>query len=192
MERIEAEIEELRVITNECRTIGARIDKITSRKNNSKNVAETVFKICNQMQMTQRDVMIYFCASLIYDIGFLSLREELLEKTQLTNEDKYIIRGHVEEGVYMINFIPEKYKATFREAILNHHENMDGSGYPAGLSGEQIPKIARMIHVVETFIALISHRSYRGIMDKEKAIEILRSEKEKYDQTIVDVLDEIL
>jgi len=73
-----------------------------------------------------------------------------------------------------------------------HHENIDGSGYPAGIQGEKIPLVARVIHVVESFIALISRRNYRGIFDKEAAIKELRARPNFYDQKIVDVLDSLV
>ena len=78
------------------------------------------------------------------------------------------------------------------DAILMHHENMDGSGYPSGIEGEKIPLIARVIHVVESFIALISRRNYRVIFDKEAAIKELRNRPNFYDQKIVDVLDSLV
>jgi HD-GYP domain-containing protein (c-di-GMP phosphodiesterase class II) len=68
-----------------------------------------------------------------------------------------------------IEFIPR-----VRDAVLYHHENYDGSGYPNKLSGDEIPMDARIIRVADTFRALISHRPYQKQYSVEEAIEVLR------------------
>ncbi len=175
-----------------CEQVGTEIDVMTGRKNNSKNISEMVYKIALEMGISQNTVMIYFCASMVYDIGFLSMDKDLLQAETLTDEQKYIIRSHVKIDVSVFDFVPEQYRAVFIDAASMHHENMDGSGYPDGIPGDKIPEIARMIHVVETFISLISRRSYRAIFDKESAIEELKNHPELYDQKIVSVLDCII
>ena len=192
VELTDSEHQELKTLAAKCKEIGAKIDIYTSRKNNSKNVSEMVFKIANGLELNSYESMLYFCASMVYDIGFLSVNSALLTSESLTDEEKYAIRSHVKLGTDKIDFVPEKYKSVFLDAILMHHENMDGSGYPGGIEGEKIPLIARIIHVVESFIALISRRNYRGIFDKESAIKELRARPNFYDQKIVDVLDSLV
>ena len=75
---------------------------------------------------------------------------------------------------------------------MKHHENIDGSGYPNGLKGEEIPQVARLIHVAESYVSLSSKRSYRGAMDKESAVATLREQKNLYDEVVVDALDKIV
>lgn len=183
---------ELRELATACEKEGLKIDKATKRKNNSKNVAEMVFKIAQHMGLGEYKSMLYFCASMVYDIGFLRIDPNLMEAESLTEEQKYQIRSHVRAGAAMLDFVPEKFRPVFLEATLMHHENLDGSGYPDGLVGQQIPPIARMIRLVESFIAQISKRNYRGIFDKETALEELRKHPEWYDQEIVDVLDKLI
>ena len=192
VELTDSEHQELKNLAAKCKEIGAKIDIYTSRKNNSKNVSEMVFKIANGLELNSYESMLYFCASMVYDIGFLSVKSSLLTSESLTDEEKYEIRSHVKLGADKIDFVPEKYRSVFLDAILMHHENMDGSGYPGGIEGEKIPLIARIIHVVESFIALISRRNYRGIFDKESAIKELRARPNFYDQKIVDVLDSLV
>lgn len=192
VEITESEHQELKKLADKCKEIGAKIDIYTSRKNNSKNVSEMVFKIANGLGLKSYEAMLYFCAAMVYDIGFLSIDSALLTSEKLSDEEKYEIRSHVKLGADKIDFVPEKYKSIFLDAILMHHENIDGSGYPAGIQGEKIPLVARVIHVVESFIALISRRNYRGIFDKEAAIKELRARPNFYDQKIVDVLDSLV
>ena len=192
VELTDSEHQELKDLAAKCKDIGAKIDIYTSRKNNSKNVSEMVFKIANGLELNSYEAMLYFCASMVYDIGFLSVNSALLTSENLTDEEKYEIRSHVKLGTDKIDFVPEKYRSVFLDAMLMHHENMDGTGYPGGIVGEDIPLIARIIHVVESFIALISRRNYRGIFDKESAIKELRARPNFYDQKIVDVLDSLV
>ena len=183
---------ELRELATACEKEGLKIDKATKRKNNSKNVAEMVFKIAQHMGLGEYKSMLYFCAAMVYDIGFLKIDSSLLEAETLTEKQKYEIRSHVREGSSLLDFVPEKFRPVFLEATLMHHENLDGTGYPDGLEGSQIPPIAKMIRLVESFIAQISKRNYRGIFDKETALEELRNHPEWYDQDIVDVLDKLI
>lgn len=191
-ELTEAEHQALKKLATKCEEVGARIDTYTGRKNNSKNVAEMVFKIAHGLKLGSYESMLYLCASMVYDIGFLGIDTNLLMTEHLSDEQKYIIRGHVKLGINKIDFVPEKYRKVFVDAILTHHENMDGSGYPKGMLGESIPQIGRVIHVVESFIALISRRNYHGIFDKESAIKELKGRPNLYDMKIVDILDSLV
>lgn len=188
----EKEFQQIREFAVQCERIGNEIDVMTGRKNNSKNISELVYKICMEMGIKKNIAMLYFCAAMTYDIGFLNMEKDLLQAENLTEEEKYKIRSHVKPDSNAFDFIPEKYRSVFTEATAMHHENMDGSGYPAGLKGNEISQIARIIHVVETFVSLISRRNYRAIFDKESAILELRKHPELYDLEIIDVLDSIV
>lgn len=191
-EMSEEEQEELKQLALNCEKIGLEIDIATGRKNNSKNVAELVFKLSHELQLGAFDASLYFCAAMVYDAGFLQIEPSLLKAGKLTDEERIVIRDHVKKGLERLDFLPDRYKPVFKDAILMHHENMDGTGYPDGLSGEEIPIVARLIHVAESFVALISRRNYRGISDKESAVEELKSRPNLYDPEIVRVLDSII
>jgi HD-GYP domain-containing protein (c-di-GMP phosphodiesterase class II) len=103
---------------------------------------------------------------------------------------KLALREHVDQYEQYLGFVPRKYWQIFKEAALYHHENTDGSGYK-GLMGPDIPQIARLIHVAESYISLISRRNYKQIMDKETAIQELESKPNLYDVDVVKVLDSI-
>jgi len=75
---------------------------------------------------------------------------------------------------------------------MKHHENIDGSGYPQGLKGDEIPQIARLIRVAESYVSLSSKRSYRGAMDKETAVNTLKEQPGLYDTEVVDALDKLV
>ncbi|MBR4449703.1 MAG: hypothetical protein IKS30_05835 [Treponema sp.] len=186
------EKDELKQLAIKCEELGAQIDAITKRKNNSKNVSELVYKLAMELGLNQNTSMLYFCAAMVYDAGFLDVPEDILAAENLTDEQRQIIRNHVNVTGDHLDFVPEKYRNIFTDAALYHHENEDGSGYPNGLAGEDIPQIAKLIHVVESYNSLISRRNYKQIMDKESAIEELLSKKNMYDETVVKALDGIV
>lgn len=188
----EADQEELKQLAIKCEEIGAEIDHITGRKNNSKNVSELVYKLSMQLGLPQGMAMLNFCAAMIYDAGFLGMDAELLSATSLTDEQKKAIKEHVNLAEKHLDFVPKKYWSVFEDAAEKHHENMDGTGYPKGLKGEEIPQIARLIRVAETYVSLSSKRNYRETMDKETAVEMLKSQPQFYDPEVVNTLEQIV
>lgn len=188
----EEEKEALRELAVKCEEVGAKIDEATGRKNNSKNVSELVFKLATKLGCRQHDAMVYFCASMVYDAGFLSLDKELLTAESLTVEQRDQIRRHIDMAENNLQFVPKRYWDVFYQAAKYHHENFDGSGYPAGSKGEEIPQIARIIRVADSFNALSSKRSFRGGMDKDSAVEKLMGESNLYDMDVLNALQEII
>lgn len=192
VEQSPEEQEELRTLASKCEDLGTKIDQATGRKNNSKNVSELCYKIAIALGLPQGESMLYFCAAMVYDAGFLAIDPEILSSENLTQEQKDILREHVNLAEKTLDFVPKKFWQTFDDAARWHHENMDGSGYPKGLSGNKIPQIARLIRVCESYISMISRRNYREIYDKETAVEKLREKPEFYDSDVIDVLETII
>ena len=191
-EQTEEEKKEVQDLAIKCEDLGTKIDQVTGRKNNSKNVSELVYKLANQLGVQQQTAMIYFCAGMVYDAGFLGIDEDLLTADNLTEDQKLQLREHIKLYSDYLSFVPKRYWETFRDAAEKHHANMDGSGYPEGLAGEDIPQIARLIRVAETYVSLSSRRNYKQITDKETAIKMLKDKPEFYDKDVVDALDAIL
>ena len=188
----EEDEEELKQLAVKCEEIGQQIDNVTGRKNNSKNVSELVYKLSVQLGLPQGMAMLNFCAAMIYDAGFLAIDPDLLVATQLTEEEKAAMKEHVNLAEKHLEFVPKKYWSVFEDAAMKHHENIDGTGYPQGLKGDEIPQIARLIRVAESYVSLSSKRSYRGAMDKETAVNTLKEQPGFYDQEVVDALDKLV
>ncbi len=188
----EEDEEELKQLAVKCEEIGQQIDNVTGRKNNSKNVSELVYKLSIQLGLPQGMAMLNFCAAMIYDAGFLAIDPDLLVATQLTEEEKHALNEHVNLAEKHLEFVPKKYWSVFEDAATKHHENIDGSGYPQGLSGDEIPQVARLIRVAESYVSLSSKRSYRGAMDKETAVNTLKEQPGLYDQDVVEALDKLV
>lgn len=190
--RTEADKAEMVALSRKCREIGVQIDQATGRKNNSKNVAEIVYKLSRGMGVAHYEASLFLSVALVYDIGFLEVERKLLLADSLSDVEKNEIRNHVKKGLKLLSFVPEKYRVVFADGVRMHHENMDGSGYPAGVPASRIPLVARLLRVAESFIALISRRSYHAICDKESAVDELRRMPEIYDPAIVDMLERLI
>ncbi len=124
-------------------------------------------------------------ASLLHDIGKIGISDFILGKQGPLNEDeRYIVRSHPQKGVEILK--PLKQFESILPAILHHHESYDGSGYPDGLMGENIPFLARIIAVADTYDAILSKRAYRSASKHEKAIkELIVYKGKQFDPEVV-------
>jgi putative two-component system response regulator len=125
-------------------------------------------------------------AALLHDIGKIGITDFILGKEgPLSEEERAVIRSHPQKGVEILK--PLKQYEHILPSILHHHENYDGSGYPAGISGERIPLFARIIAVADAYDAILSTRPYRSAADHERAIaELLAYAGRQFDPVIVD------
>jgi signal transduction histidine kinase/response regulator RpfG family c-di-GMP phosphodiesterase len=122
----------------------------------------------------------------VYDLGLAKVGHNIINQPrELTVEDRHHVEQHTIIGTDMlkpIEFIPR-----VRDAVLYHHENYDGTGYPGKLSGDEIPLDARILRVADTFRALVSHRPYQKQYSLGEAIEVLRHRSgSMFDPRVVD------
>lgn len=175
-----------------CEHYGVEIDKVTGRKNAARLVADVIYKISRQLGYGEEDSVIFFAVGLVYDIGFLNIDPTILRADFISKEQFEILKTHTQIGLNMVFFVDESWRELFRDGVSKHHENLDGSGYPNGLKDDEIPYIARVIHVAESYIALISRRDYKEIKDRNSAIAELKEQSAQYDEKIVNALDEVV
>ncbi len=129
----------------------------------------------------------------LHDIGKITVPDEiLLKKDKLTKSEWEIIKRHPEIGHNIIESSVQL--AHIAEAILSHHENWDGSGYPQGLHEEEIPIISRIIAIVDAYDAMRYGRVYKPpISEKEIILELERNSETQFDPIITRIfIDEIL
>ena len=179
-------------LQNKCFALGDKIDKYTFRQRTSRKVSELVLKVCNEAKLNKDVALVCYCASMVYDAGFLSVSKSILTASELTMTERQKIREHVQNAAEYFDFVPDQIKPIFLQAAEFHHENMDGKGYLAGLSGAKIPFIARVIRVCESYISLTSKRAYREIMDSDAAIKEMKSKAGIYDPKIIDLLEKVI
>jgi putative nucleotidyltransferase with HDIG domain len=125
-------------------------------------------------------------ATLLHDIGKIGLSNRLLEKVDLSQGESLDIRRHPLQGVRLIE--PLSFPPAVTSAIRHHHERWDGKGYPDGLAEKEIPLLARIINLADSYDAMISDRPYRsGLAYQNVQEEILKNSGAQFDPEIVSV-----
>jgi putative nucleotidyltransferase with HDIG domain len=152
------------------RTLDLR-DRMTAR--HSAAVARYAREIAIAAGLSEEEQELAHTAGLLHDIGKFVFPDRLLSGgTKLTEEDWQIIRKHPYEGARIVSQV-DGYQPV-SEIILAHHERIDGLGYPRGLSGDEIPLVARIISVADTYDVMTARDSYREPVSSFEAIEELR------------------
>lgn len=140
----------------------------------SNRVAYFSVALAEQMGLSKADCDTLYLAGLLHDIGKIGIDDNVLNKPgQLTDEEYEQIKLHPQLGYEILKGVRQLDKVL--PIVLHHHESWDGSGYPHGLKGEAIPKMARIMAVADAFDAMSSNRPYRQGMPDEKLDRILHA-----------------
>jgi len=131
-------------------------------------------------------------SALLHDIGKISISEKILNKpTPLTAREWEIVKMHPQVGVNIASRAPEL--APCLPGILHHHERYDGTGYPIGLKGEEIPLEARILAIADAFAAMTTVRSYSNALSTEDALEELkRCANTQFDPNLVEIFHKVI
>lgn len=165
-------------------------DRYTS--GHSKRVANYAKMIAQKMNKSEEEQEKVYRAGLLHDVGKIRVPEAVINKTgKLTDDEFELIKVHPVTGYHILKKIPGEPEMAL--AAKFHHEKYDGTGYPSGLKGENIPEVARIIGVADSYDAMASNRSYRKALPQE----IVRSEIEKgkrtqFDPDIADIMLELI
>jgi putative nucleotidyltransferase with HDIG domain len=156
------------------KALGAAIDLRDSQTaGHSQRVALYSRRIAREVCSTEHELQTITWGAWLHDIGKLATPDAILLKPgPLTEEEWVIMRNHAQIGYDLIKRIP--FLADAAEIILTHHERCDGSGYPQGLKGVEIPLGARIFAVADTLDAMTSDRPYRPARSFEEAQEEIR------------------
>ena len=156
-----------------------------------KKVAQLAGEIAAQMKLPDDQVDQVILAALVHDIGKVEVPSEILSKPgSLSPLELQLIRTHPEAGRRILSGLQTPWPLA--EIIFQHHERLDGSGYPQGLSGDAILLEARIIAVADVVEAMTSHRPYRPAWQSEAvAAEMIRQRGTAFDADVVDAWLEI-
>ena len=157
-------------------------------RGHSKRVAEYARRIAERLGKSKEEQEEIYRAGLLHDVGKIRVPSEIINKPdKLTEEEFIILKQHPETGYYILRSISEKKEITL--AAKYHHERYDGTGYPSGLAGENIPEIARILCVADSYDAMASNRSYRKALPQETVREeIKKGRGTQFDPGIADVM----
>jgi response regulator RpfG family c-di-GMP phosphodiesterase len=150
-------------------------------------VADLACAIAEAMALPDDEIYGLRMASVIHDLGKIMIPSEILSKPGQLNPLEYeLIKNHVQAGYDILKQI--EFPWPLADIILQHHERMDGSGYPNGLKGDEIMLAARILSVSDVFETIASHRPYRPSLGLPYALNELRENRGKlYDKQVVDV-----
>lgn len=151
----------------------------------SLNVANLSIQLSKQSRYDLDEVMIYY-AGLFHDIGKSIMPLTVLKKENpLSREEFGQIKEHAKQGFRIL----QKYKfpSDVLFAALLHHEKYDGSGYPIGFIGKEIPIIARIVNICDVFDALTSDRPYRKAYPVKESLQIMENSSIQFDPELIDV-----
>jgi putative nucleotidyltransferase with HDIG domain len=148
-------------------------------------------RIAKQLQLSKDSLENLYFASLFHDVGKIHVPEEILNKPgKLTGEEFDILKKHSADGCEMVK---STYYSHIGEIILQHHERLDGSGYPYGLKGDKILLEAQIISIADAYDAMTSDRVYRKGMAPILAItEIKKLSGRHYQGAIVEAFEKVL
>ncbi|GEM_PF-1690713 len=168
----------------------AKRDPYTS--DHARRVTQLACAIAKNMGIPGEEIKGLQVAGLLHDIGKIAVPIEILNKPGRLNEIEFdIIKEHPEVGFEILRRIDFPWPVA--EIILQHHERMDGSGYPQGLKGDRILLGARILAVADVVEAMSSHRPYRPALGIDKALEEILQNKEKlYDSDVVEACMAVL
>ena len=129
---------------------------------------------------------------MVYDVGFLDVNAIFFHAEVLSPGEKKTLRAHIMNSYEHLLFVPEEIRSLFFEAAMFHHENFNGSGYPESLKADEIPQVAQMIRVAESYVSLVSRRSYRKVFTRENALKELEGYSQNYSPEYFDCLKKIV
>jgi HD-GYP domain-containing protein (c-di-GMP phosphodiesterase class II) len=151
----------------------------------STRLAEWALRVARKMDMPEDHMYQVEVAALLHDVGKIGVPDSILKKTgPLTPEERVLINLHPQYSWSILRLFPGLEEASLY--ALHHHESMDGSGYPAGLKGNDIPLVSRIICAIDAFDAMVSNRCYRKGMAHEEAIaRLVRSSGTQFDPNVL-------
>jgi HD-GYP domain-containing protein (c-di-GMP phosphodiesterase class II) len=179
--------EDLRdLLFNLARSLVAAIEaKDEYTRGHSERVYQISMRMGKRLGLAREDLENLSWASLLHDIGKLAIPDSILcSPSKLTQEEFDVIKTHPDRGCRVLELIPQMHDIL--PLIRHHHERIDGGGYPAGLTGEAIPFLSRIISVADTYDAIVSARPYRAPGKVELALsEIHRVAGTQLDSCLV-------
>ena len=145
------------------------------------------------MGVSEQEQQAIRLGALLHDVGKLGVRDEiLLKQGRLSSDDRFEIEKHPDMGHRIVSGTPGLPQSTV-DCVRHHHERWDGTGYPDGLAGDEIPLGARIVSVVDVWEALSSARPHKPAFDQLRVREIIRKDSGvRFDPVLVDLFFNVL
>ena len=182
-EELEQFVYDLRRAANENRDLflasiqmlaGAVDEKDPYTRGHSDRVTRYSMMVAREMGLSEAEIEVVRISAQLHDVGKIGIEDRILKKPgALTEEEFEIMKTHTTKGANILR--PVVQLKEMLPGIELHHESLDGRGYPHGLKGDQIPRLARIIAVADTFDALTTNRPYQQARDAQAALKVIQS-----------------
>jgi HD-GYP domain-containing protein (c-di-GMP phosphodiesterase class II) len=151
-------------------------EKDSSTDEHTRRVALRAVEVGEELGLPPARLRQLAIGGLLHDVGKLSVPDAILKKPGKLEDDEFaVIRRHPDWGHELVGRVAA-YPEAVRDPVRDHHERLDGTGYPRGLQGDEIALDTRILAVCDVFDALVSPRVYRAAWPVERALGLLRSE----------------
>ena len=181
--------------------LGARVraltlrlaDKDTYTEEHTRRVALLAVQVGEELGLAPSRLRSLATGGLLHDIGKLAVPDGILKKPGPLTEDEFaVIQRHPEWGHHLLGELGD-FAGSVKRLVLDHHERLDGSGYPRGLSEAQLDLETRILAVCDVYDALMSTRVYREAWTHDRAMDLLRDGAGTlFDRRCVDAVDRVL
>jgi HD-GYP domain-containing protein (c-di-GMP phosphodiesterase class II) len=168
------------------KSLAAAIDgKDPYTRGHSERVSRMSVAIAQRLDLTEEECEKIRISALLHDVGKIAIDDNILKKpAALTDEEYEVMKQHPQKGYKIMSQIPAMKE--FLPGMYMHHEMVNGQGYPQGLRGEEIPLMARIVAVADTFDAMTTDRPYQRAMEFEAAVQRIESfVGTRYDELVV-------
>jgi HD-GYP domain-containing protein (c-di-GMP phosphodiesterase class II) len=183
-------IDEVDVALDDLITRLDQSDELTAE--HSRAVSAWCARLAERLSLSKQDTIEIARSGLIHDIGKISTPLAILNAPRRLTQDEFVImRQHAADGGEVVATLP--LVAHLLPAVRNHHERMDGNGYPDGLAGRRIPSSARIVCVADAFNAMIGRRPYRAPLAPAVALErLVAGRGTQFDPIVVDAMIDVV
>jgi putative nucleotidyltransferase with HDIG domain len=155
-------------------------------ESHSTRVTDYSSVLARKMKLSSSQIENLDLAARLHDIGKMAINEFVINKPGRFTEAEYLmVQHHSELGASLLVLL--ELDPSIPSVVLHHHENFDGSGYPHGIKGEEIPLEARILRITDTYDALISDRGYRPAYSKKKALIIMEKDSRFFDPQLLEL-----
>jgi HD-GYP domain-containing protein (c-di-GMP phosphodiesterase class II) len=158
--------------------------KDTYTRGHSERVSNYCMAIADELKLNREIKKLLMISALCHDIGKIGVPDAILKKASMLSAEEYAeMKLHPTIGADIISNLPNSQRII--SGVKYHHEKWDGTGYPDGLAGEEIPFFGRIVAIADVFDAMISGRAYSGFMGPDEAVSKLHDEAELFDPEIL-------
>lgn len=158
--------------------------KDTYTRGHSERVSKYSMAIADEMRLDRDTKKLLMVSALCHDIGKIGIPDSILKKASLLSAEEYLeMKLHPTIGADIVSHMPNAKR--FISGVKHHHEKWDGTGYPDGLVGEEIPFFGRIVGLADVYDAMVSGRAYSGFMNQTDAAERIEEEADLFDPEVL-------